>query len=80
MVTRDIMKLWVIEALKYLGGSGWLKDVSKYIWDKYEQELKASGSMLYTWQYDLRWAAQQLRNEKKLKPVHKRRDLPWELV
>nr|WP_303831848.1 hypothetical protein [Snodgrassella alvi] len=50
------------------------------IWDKYEQELKASGSMLYTWQYDLRWAAQQLRNEKKLKPVHKRRDLPWELV
>lgn len=42
------MKLWVIEALKYLGGSGWPKDVSKYIWDKYEQELKASGSMLYT--------------------------------
>ncbi|WP_370581059.1 hypothetical protein [Snodgrassella alvi] len=66
--------------MKYLGGSGWPKDVSKYIWDKYEQELKASGSMLYTWQYDLRWAAQQLRNEKKLKPVHKRRDLPWELV
>lgn len=54
--------------------------MSKYIWDKYEQELKASGSMLYTWQYDLRWAAQRLRNEKKLKPVHKRRDLPWELV
>lgn len=70
----------MIETLKYLGGSGWPKDVSKYIWDKYEQELKASGSMLYTWQYDLRWAAQQLRNEKKLKPVHKRRDLPWELV
>lgn len=40
------MKLWVIKALKYLGGSGWPKDVSKYIWDKYEQELKASGSML----------------------------------
>lgn len=74
------MKLWVIEALKCLGGSGWPKNVSKYIWDKYEQELKASGSMLYIWQYDLRWAAQQLRNEKKLKPVHKRRDLPWELV
>lgn len=44
--------------------------------NKYEQELKTSGSMLYTWQYDLHWAAQQLRNEKKLKPVHKRRDLP----
>lgn len=30
------MKLWVIEALKYLGRSGWPKNVSKYIWDKYE--------------------------------------------
>lgn len=30
------MKLWVIEALKCLGGSGWPKNVSKYIWDKYE--------------------------------------------
>ncbi|MBI0128942.1 hypothetical protein H3U73_01470 [Snodgrassella sp. W8124] len=66
----------VIEALKYLGGAGWLRMSV----NKYEQELKASGSMLYIWQYDLRWAAQQLRNEKKLKPVHKRRDLPWELV
>lgn len=80
MVSREMMKLWVIEALNDLGGAGWPKDVSKYIWDKYEQELKASGSFLYTWQYDVRWAAQQLRNENKLKPVHKRRDLPWELV
>lgn len=79
MVKREKMKLWVIEALNSFGGTGWPKDDSKYIWDKYEHELKASGSLLYTWQYDVRWAAQELRNEKKLKPVYKRRDLPWEL-
>ena len=36
--------------------------------------------MLYTWQYDVRWAAQSLRDEGKLKPVNNRRDLPWELL
>ncbi len=42
--------------------------------------LRDSGDMLYTWQYDIRWAAQQLRNEGTLKPVNRRRDLPWELA
>lgn len=80
MITRDIMKIWVLEALKSLGGKGWSVKVSKYIWEHYEKELKKSGNMLYTWQYDIRWAAQSLRNEGKLKPVNNRRDLPWELT
>lgn len=80
MITRDIMKIWVLEALKSLGGKGWPVEVSKYIWGHYEKELKKSGNMLYTWQYDIRWAAQSLRNEGKLKPVNNRRDLPWELT
>ena len=77
--TRDDMKDWVVQALNSLGGKGWPKDVAKYIWDHYEAELKGSGALLYTWQYDARWAAQALRNEGVLKPVHGRRDLPWEL-
>ncbi len=80
MATRDDMKDWVIKALTNLDGKGWPKDVAKYIWDHYEPELKKSGGLLYTWQYDVRWAAQSLRNSGKLKPVHKRRDLPWELA
>ena len=36
--------------------------------------------MLYTVQYDVRWVAQSLRYEGKLKPVNNRRDLPWELL
>lgn len=80
MATREDMKGWVLNALRSLGGKGWPKDVAKYIWDNYEAELKRSGSLLYTWQYDVRWAAQSLRNFGKLKPVHGRRDLPWELA
>ena len=80
MATREDIRDWVIEALKTLGGKGWPKDVAKYIWDHYEPELKQSGNLLYTWQYDTRWAAQNLRNTGILKPVNRRRDLPWELT
>ena len=78
-MTRDDMKVWVLSALRSLGGKAWAGDVAKYIWHTYEAELRASGPMLYTWQYDARWAATSLRKEGKLKPVHGRRDLPWEL-
>lgn len=80
MATREDMKDWVLLALKSRGGYGWPKDVAKYIWENYEVELRKSGNLLYTWQYDVRWAAQSLRNIGTLKPVHRRRDLPWEIA
>lgn len=76
---KDLME-WVLKALRSLEGRGWPKDVSKYIWEHYEERLKESGDLLYTWQYDVRWAAQKLRDTGKLKPVHGRRNLPWELT
>lgn len=80
MVARESMKLWIIECLRERGGSAWPREVSKYVWDRYEAELRDSGDMLYTWQYDIRWAAQQLRNGGTLKPVIRRKDLPRELA
>ena len=80
MATRDDMKEWIIICLKSRGGSGWPREVSKYVWEHYEQELRDSGDLLYTWQYDIRWAAQKLRDSGILKPVNRRRDLPWELA
>ena len=38
--------------------------VCKYVWEKYRVELEASGDLFYTWQYDIRWAAQALRDSK----------------
>ena len=79
MATRESMKDWVISALKMYNGKAWPKDVAKYIWLNYEEQIRNSGSLLWTWQYDARWAAQSLRNEGILKPVNRRTDLPWEL-
>lgn len=80
MATRNDMKVWVLDALESLGGKAKPSDVAKYIWKNYESDLRCSGNLMYTWQYDVRWAAQSLRNIGKLKPVHGRRDLPWELA
>lgn len=56
------------------------REVSKYVWDSYEAELRDSGDVLYMWQYDIPWAAQHLRREGTLKPVNRCRYLPWELA
>lgn len=80
MATRNDMMEWIVSCLRNLGGKGWPKEVSKCIWENYEDELRSSGDLLYSWQYDVRWAAQKLRNTGVLKPVHGRKDLPWELV
>ncbi len=53
----------VIEALKDNGGSAKIIEISKYIWDNYEDELRISGDLFYRWQYILRWTGTKLRNE-----------------
>ena len=80
MLTREDLQDLVIEALKANDGKARIFEVCKYIWDNYENELKASGKLLYTWQYEVRWAAQQLRNSGVMKPVFGSRSLPWELA
>jgi hypothetical protein len=74
------MKDWVLAALLASKGKAWPSDVAEYIWNKYETVLRSSGRLLYTWQYDIRWAAYTLRKAGKLKPVHGKRDRPWELA
>lgn len=80
MVKREDMKPWVVAALESMGGAGWPREVAKYIWDNYESEIKRSGSLLYTWQYDVRWTAMAMRKEGAIKPVGGRTDKPWELA
>ncbi|HEX2094654.1 MAG TPA: hypothetical protein VHG28_19775 [Longimicrobiaceae bacterium] len=79
MATRDVLQDWIVEALQSLGGQGRIMDVSKYIWHHHEPDLRHAGDLFYTWQYDMRWAAQKLRDAGKLKPAVKR-DAAWELA
>jgi hypothetical protein len=80
MPTKDGLKGWVIEALEASDGSAHHVDVAKHIWANHQAELEASGDLFYTWQYDMRWAADRLRREGKLLPKPKGDRGPWQLV
>lgn len=63
MKYQEKLQLWVREALGALGGESSVNDVAKHIWDNHQGNLKLEGDRFYSWQYDMRWAAQQLCEE-----------------
>lgn len=56
----------VTAALRAYSGKATIVQVAEYIWVNYEVELRSSGNLFYTWQYDMRWAANQLRHKGKM--------------
>ena len=78
-VGKSHLEAWVIEALEDLGGSARLVDVSRKIWERHEQDLRDSGELFFKWQYDVRWAANQLRTSGTLKSVKASKRGLWEL-
>jgi hypothetical protein len=66
LASREDLEDWVYKALWHHGGEASLLDVAKHIWNVHEDELRASGNLFYSWQYDMRWAAQRLRDKGKL--------------
>jgi hypothetical protein len=76
VLTRDDLEAWVLAALKELGGKARIKDVAKVIWNTHRAKLETT-DLLYTWQYDMRWAATKLRKKKKLKEADNK---VWELA
>lgn len=80
MAKKNELKIWVVEALQKNGGSLQLIDICKYVWEKHEKELRDSGDLFYTWQYDIRWAATSLREDGVLSPADESPRGIWELV
>lgn len=79
MKKKDL-KDWIQKALKANHGKAKLVTVSKFIWANCKSELENSGDLFYTWQYDVRWAALQLRKEGIMKPAHEQKNGFWELA
>lgn len=78
MITRNDLSEIIVECLKKNKGKSTLLQVSQYVWDNYEHELRKSGKIFYTWQYDLRWAANELRKKGVMK--NSEDNNYWELV
>ena len=77
MSEREILKDWIIDALNAEGGSARVVDVCKQIWKRHEDDLRAAGDLFYTWQYEVRWAAQMLRDEGRLEGTPSKRRGWW---
>ncbi|GAA3530761.1 hypothetical protein GCM10022234_29960 [Aeromicrobium panaciterrae] len=80
MSAKNRLRIWVVEALDALGGSAHLVEVSRTIWEQHEADLRASGNLFFTWQYDVRWAAQTLRDKGVLTSMAGDRSGVWSLV
>lgn len=65
--------------LTKLGGSGTILEVCKTFWTDNESELRNSGDLFYTWQYDIRWAATTLRKTGIMKDASTSDSGVWEL-
>jgi hypothetical protein len=69
---------WVFAALKAHGGSAKLIDVADFIWTNYKREIEANRKLLLTWQYEMRWAATELRKRGLLHD--NKTNEPWKLT
>ncbi len=78
--TRDDLVAAVAGALQKLGGRGTIVDVAREIWRAKEGQLKGSGDLFYTWQYDMRWAATRLRQSGVMAGVDRSPTGVWELA
>lgn len=61
MLTKKDLPNALYKTLKVLGGKATLLVVCKTFYGAHENELRNSGDLFYTWQYDIRWAATELR-------------------
>ncbi len=70
----------VVRAIEDNGGQSTIVQVAKHIWEHHEVDLKNSGDFFYTWQYEMRWAAQKLRNAGQLTLGRENGRNVWQLV
>ena len=79
MASRVDLQQWVIEALEAQGGTATIVEVARHLWSHHEAELRNSGDLFYTWQYDMRWACTRLRERKIVQPAEVSARGDWKL-
>jgi hypothetical protein len=80
LATKHDLKRWMMSSLTQGRGSASIRELAWHIWENHENDLRASGDLFVTWQYDMRWAALELRKEGKLKPANPEKQGIYELA
>ena len=69
LANKQDLQEWITAALKALGGEAHLTRIAQHILENHEAELRRSGDLFFTWQYDMRWQAQRLKDAGKLEKL-----------
>jgi hypothetical protein len=79
-MTRYDLPNILYKAITDMGGQTNIIDVCKYVWEKYEEDLRQAGDLFYSWQYDIRWAATELRKSGRMKAAEVSPRGIWETI
>lgn len=79
-MTRENLPDLLYDTIFQLGGSASILEVCKLFWNSYRSDLEISGDLFYTWQYDIRWAATELRKTKRMKAAEISPRGIWEII
>ncbi len=67
ILTKNDLPNIIVEALRGMpNNEAYIIEIAKYIWKKHQKDLENSGSLLFTWQYDMRWAGKNLNTKGKM--------------
>jgi hypothetical protein len=78
MATKGDLVDWVHDALRKAGGAASIVYVARHIWENHRSELEQN-DLFFTWQYDMRWAAIELRKRGVMVPAADDRRGKWTL-
>jgi len=53
-------------------GSATMQQIFRRFWNLYKKKLNEADDIFYTWNYEIRWAATELRKQGRMKPAHSR--------
>ena len=79
MADKADLQNWVKDCLREAGGEGSIVEICRYVWNRHETQLRGSGDLFFTWQYDIRWVAHELREKGELRPASESPKGIWQL-
>ncbi|MBR4770387.1 MAG: hypothetical protein IK090_05605 [Clostridia bacterium] len=77
---REDLPAALYVVMQKMGGAGTLLDICKEFWKQFETDLRQSGDLFYTWQYDIRWAATTLRKLGKMEDTSNCAKGIWKII
>ena len=66
MKRKDLPDI-LYQLIKELGGSAKMMTIFRKFWADHKNEIKEDDDVFYTWNYDIRWAATELRKKGRMK-------------